>query len=154
MAPEPGQWSPVEEWDQYEPPEAMLEADDERLTLRRRMDGLEPRERTILNLRYGLEGETPLTLKEIGRRLGVTREWVRKIELRAMRKLEESWESQPQTCGPHREAAPRHRRACSFSPAEPAEFSPVADRKSPKFRGCSNPVSRTARPAPSPVATP
>ncbi len=51
------------------------------------MDRLEPRERAILALRYGLEGEQPLTLKEIGRRLGVTREWVRKIEMRALRKI-------------------------------------------------------------------
>jgi RNA polymerase primary sigma factor len=42
-----------------------------------------------LVLRYGLEGETPLTFKEIGRRLGVTREWIRKIELRAIGKLGE-----------------------------------------------------------------
>jgi Sigma-70, region 4 len=34
-----------------------------------------------------LRGEEPLTLKEIGRRLGVTREWVRRIELRALHKL-------------------------------------------------------------------
>ena len=45
------------------------------------MDRLDARERAILALRYGLEGELPQTLKEIGRRLGVTREWVRKIEL-------------------------------------------------------------------------
>ena len=34
-----------------------------------------------------------LTLKEIGRRLGVTREWVRKIEVRAVRKLDYESES-------------------------------------------------------------
>ena len=55
----------------------------------RRLDRLDARERAILALRYGLEGELPLTLKEIGRRLGVTREWVRKIELRALRKLDD-----------------------------------------------------------------
>ena len=51
------------------------------------MERLDERERAILALRFGLEGEPPLTLKEVGRRLGVTREWVRKIELRAVRKL-------------------------------------------------------------------
>ena len=40
---------------------------------------LDDRERLVLSLRYGLAGEQPLTLKEIGERLGVTREWVRKI---------------------------------------------------------------------------
>ena len=63
--------------------EATLEADDERRILFKRMQHLEERECTVLALRYGLEGEEPLTLKEIGRRLGITREWVRKIEIRA-----------------------------------------------------------------------
>jgi RNA polymerase primary sigma factor len=93
LAAEPGQWSPIETRDQYEPPDAMLEADDERLALLRSLERLDARERTILSLRYGLDGETPLTLKEIGRRLGVTREWVRKIEVRAVRKLEGGWVS-------------------------------------------------------------
>jgi RNA polymerase primary sigma factor len=70
-------------------PDAMLEADDEREDLSRRMKRLDERERSILALRFGLEGELPLTLKEVGRRLGVTREWVRKIEIRAVRKLED-----------------------------------------------------------------
>ena len=36
---------------------------------------------------YHLDGGEPLTLKEVGRRLGFNREWVRKIELRAIAKL-------------------------------------------------------------------
>ena len=51
---------------------------------------LDDRERQVLTLRYGLAGEPPLTLKEIGLRIGVTREWVRKIELKATAKLVES----------------------------------------------------------------
>src|SRR5262249_14484332 len=86
---EAGRWSPDEAIDRHDPPGALLEADDERTILLRRMDRLDDRERAILALRYGLEGELPLTLKEIGRRLGVTREWVRKIELRAVRKLDD-----------------------------------------------------------------
>ena len=69
-------------------PDQVMEADDERRELRNRLDQLEPRERTILSLRFGLDGDEPLTLKEVGRRLGVTREWVRKIEVRAVRKLD------------------------------------------------------------------
>ena len=65
----------------------MLEADEDRRILLQRVQRLEKRECTILELRYGLRGEDPLTLKEIGRRLGVAREWVRKIEIRALRKL-------------------------------------------------------------------
>ncbi len=81
-------WTPDESRDPADGPESSLEAEDERRILARRMNLLDPRERTILALRYGLGGEQPLTLKEIGRRLGVTREWVRKIELRAIRKLD------------------------------------------------------------------
>jgi RNA polymerase primary sigma factor len=76
----------------YVAPESTVESDDERHKLTKRMERLDPRERTILSLRYGLDGEIPLTLKEIGRRLGVTREWVRKIELRAIRKLDDDAE--------------------------------------------------------------
>jgi RNA polymerase primary sigma factor len=90
-----GQWSPEQSIDRHEPPEASLEAGDERALLLRRMDRLDARERTILTLRYGMEGERPLTLKEIGRRLGVTREWVRKIELRALRKLDDRTAGSP-----------------------------------------------------------
>jgi RNA polymerase primary sigma factor len=82
-------WSPDESAAEREAPDALLEADDERQDLLRRLDRLDARERAILALRFGLEGEIPLTLKEVGRRLGVTREWVRKIEIRAVRKLDD-----------------------------------------------------------------
>ena len=81
--------------DHDESPHALLEKGDECDILRSRLACLDERERTILVLRYGLEGETPLTLKEIGRRLGVTREWVRKIEVRAVRKLDTTHEDLP-----------------------------------------------------------
>jgi RNA polymerase primary sigma factor len=45
------------------------------------------RERTILELRYGLAGSRPHTLEEVGRRFGVTRERVRQIETRTLRRL-------------------------------------------------------------------
>lgn len=84
-----GSWSPEEASDWRDAPDKALEAADERLDLIRRLARLDDRERTIVTLRFGLEGETPLTLKEVGRRLGVTREWVRKIEVRAVRKLDD-----------------------------------------------------------------
>ena len=89
MTGDAGSWSPDDSIDRRATPDSLLEADDERDILLRRLDHLDARERAILSLRYGLEGELPLTLKEIGRRLGVTREWVRKIELRAVRKLDD-----------------------------------------------------------------
>ena len=45
------------------------------------------RERLILELRYGLAGNQPHTLEEVGRRFGVTRERVRQIETRTLRRL-------------------------------------------------------------------
>lgn len=48
---------------------------------------LTPRERNILELRYGLSGESALTLEQIGQRLSLTRERVRQLESEALRKL-------------------------------------------------------------------
>ena len=48
---------------------------------------LPDRERHVLVLRYGLVDEDPKTLEEIGRRLGLTRERVRQIELESLRRL-------------------------------------------------------------------
>jgi RNA polymerase primary sigma factor len=51
------------------------------------MAHLSQRERNILRLRYGLEGETAHTLEQIGRRLSLTRERVRQLEGEALKKL-------------------------------------------------------------------
>ncbi|MGK2949315.1 MAG: sigma-70 family RNA polymerase sigma factor [Acidimicrobiales bacterium] len=51
------------------------------------LDYLNPREREILSLRFGLAGEQPLTLDEVGRRFNVTRERIRQIEAKALTKL-------------------------------------------------------------------
>ncbi|MCT0215006.1 sigma-70 family RNA polymerase sigma factor [Synechococcus sp. CS-1330] len=48
---------------------------------------LSDQERQVLQLRFGLEGEERQTLAEIGRRLDVSRERVRQVELKALRKL-------------------------------------------------------------------
>ena len=48
---------------------------------------LPERERSVLVLRYGLDDSEPKTLEEIGRRLGLTRERVRQIELESLRRL-------------------------------------------------------------------
>ena len=48
---------------------------------------LNQREREILSLRFGLEGDQPLTLDEVGRQFNVTRERIRQIEAKALTKL-------------------------------------------------------------------
>ncbi len=52
---------------------------------------LPAREALILRRRYGLEGARPQTLAEIGKDLGITRERVRQLEQRALKRLKEEW---------------------------------------------------------------
>jgi len=87
VADEDDYWSPDDTADSGAGPWATAEASDERAELIRRMRSLDDRERMILAHRHGLDGADTLTLKEIGERLGITREWVRKIETRAVAKL-------------------------------------------------------------------
>ena len=51
------------------------------------LDSLTPRERRVLQLRFGLVDAREQTLEEVGKRFGVTRERIRQIEAKALRKL-------------------------------------------------------------------
>ena len=53
---------------------------------------LEPRERIIVRLRYGLDGDAPLTQREIAKKLRISRSYVSRIEKRALEKLREGLE--------------------------------------------------------------
>ncbi|HWP49671.1 MAG TPA: RNA polymerase sigma factor RpoD/SigA [Candidatus Limnocylindrales bacterium] len=55
--------------------------------LRELLSGLDPREETILKLRYGINGGKPMTLAEIGKQLNLSRERVRQLEKRAKERL-------------------------------------------------------------------
>ena len=55
--------------------------------LQRALSRLSERERRVVELRYGLNGEHPRTLDEVGRMFAVTRERIRQIENHALRKL-------------------------------------------------------------------
>ena len=59
----------------------------ERDGLLRVIGSLTERETVILQLRFGLTGEQPLTLEEVGRRFGLTRERIRQLEGKALAKL-------------------------------------------------------------------
>ncbi len=82
--------------------DVLYEEDDilERLALRedsRRLrrfvkSELEPREREIVTLRYGLGGEAPLPQREVAARLGISRSYVSRLEKKALEKLREKME--------------------------------------------------------------
>ena len=54
------------------------------------LEQLNPRMRRVLSLRFGLDGEPPQTLEEVGTQLGITRERVRQLETRALRELRQA----------------------------------------------------------------
>ncbi len=51
------------------------------------LDGLNERERKVLEMRFGLQDDIPRTLEDVGKEFNVTRERVRQIEAKALRKL-------------------------------------------------------------------
>jgi len=74
-------------------PEDQVLNNDDLETIQQLLDMIDEREATILRLRFGLDGEEPLTLKEVGHKIGLTRERVRQIEIEALQKLNERLES-------------------------------------------------------------
>ena len=68
-------------------PEEEAEVAMRREALRAILDTLSQRERRVLELRYGLDGEQPRTLDEVGRTFNVTRERIRQIENQCLKKL-------------------------------------------------------------------
>jgi len=68
-------------------PDAAAEVTMRAETLEKILGTLSHRERRILELRYGLDGEHPRTLDEVGRTFNVTRERIRQIENQTLRKL-------------------------------------------------------------------
>jgi RNA polymerase primary sigma factor len=68
-------------------PEEAVELHLRSEALRTALAALPEREREVVSMRYGLGGSEPQTLEEIGRRLGLTRERVRQIELESLRRL-------------------------------------------------------------------
>jgi RNA polymerase primary sigma factor len=75
---------------QYEAAESPFETASlslRREDIERALEALPDRERRVIELRYGLRGEHPQTLEEVGRAFGVTRERIRQIENNTLKKL-------------------------------------------------------------------
>src|SRR5215471_21274900 len=74
----------------YDTAQVQLRRED----IKKALDALPERERQVIELRFGLLGEQPCTLEEVGRAFGVTRERIRQIENNTLKKLESLPEAQ------------------------------------------------------------
>jgi len=80
--------------DAAESPDEQASLSLRREDIERALDSLPERERKVIELRFGLKGEQPCTLEEVGRAFGVTRERIRQIENNTLKKLESLPEAQ------------------------------------------------------------
>jgi RNA polymerase primary sigma factor len=69
-------------------PEAIAAEKLMREDLAKTLSGLPDRERKIIELRYGLTGLEPMTLEQVGHEFGVTRERIRQMEIKTLRRLQ------------------------------------------------------------------
>jgi RNA polymerase primary sigma factor len=70
-------------------PDHDVERKEDYSTILKLLDSIDERDARVLRLRFGLEGKEPLTLKQIGQEVGLTRERVRQIEVEALKKLQQ-----------------------------------------------------------------
>ena len=77
------------------PPDQYLMNDALRLAIEKVLSTLTEREAEVIRLYFGIDREEPLTLEQIGERFGLTRERVRQIKERAIRRLRHSSRSRP-----------------------------------------------------------
>ncbi len=68
-------------------PAELAEIEDFAAAVRRGLEDLVPRERDIIERRFGIGDDRDMTLEEVGKRHGVTRERIRQLEAKALRKL-------------------------------------------------------------------
>jgi RNA polymerase primary sigma factor len=80
--------------DQAESPFDTASLSLRREDIKKALDSLPDRERKVIELRFGLLGDQPCTLEEVGRAFGVTRERIRQIENNTLKRLESLPEAQ------------------------------------------------------------
>ena len=73
--------------DYYPSPPEVAEKNSLRQNLNQVLQSLNPREESVLRMRFGIDTAKDLTLEEVGRNFSVTRERIRQIEARALKKL-------------------------------------------------------------------
>lgn len=78
----------------YPSPEELLFHDSFRSEMKEALKHLSPREAKILSLYFGLDDQRPHTLEEIGKKIGLSRERVRQIKVRALERLRQAPESE------------------------------------------------------------
>jgi RNA polymerase primary sigma factor len=66
----------------------------EEASIRKALERLDANARKVIELRFGIGGADPLTLREVAQRMGLSAEGVRKLERRALRRLAEERELQ------------------------------------------------------------
>jgi RNA polymerase sigma factor (sigma-70 family) len=76
--------------------EMLSNSEESKRQLHKMLEQLDPREREIIRLRAGLDGAEPQTLEQIGQQMNITKERVRQIHVRGMRKLRESAHTHPE----------------------------------------------------------
>ncbi|MCK5737549.1 RNA polymerase sigma factor RpoD/SigA [bacterium] len=77
----------VIESDRFQAPDGSLMRESLRVEIEKVLSTLKPREAEIIRLYFGLDGDRPLTLEEIGEHFQLTRERVRQIKEKALRRL-------------------------------------------------------------------
>ena len=64
-----------------------LDGDVDLMVLRQALRELPPREREIMNMRYGLEGQKELTQKEVAQKMGISQSYISRLEKRILQRL-------------------------------------------------------------------
>ncbi len=71
-----------------------IEQMEERRLIRKAVAGLDPREREIIELRYGMGGQRELTQKEVADRLGISQSYISRLEKKIIARLKEEIEAE------------------------------------------------------------